>query len=118
MRGDGERVDREIVRDASLARAVIGRHPRALIDAAERANTGAVELLAHIGYDVNLRDGQTALHLAAYTGSRPMCELLLRLGADPAIRDTAYDGTAADWARHAHHDELVGLLVEDRSRLS
>jgi hypothetical protein len=34
----------------------------------------------------------------------------IRLGADPAIRDTPYDGTAADWARHAHHDELAAWL--------
>jgi len=86
------------------------RHPRALIDAAERGNPSGVELLARIGFDVNLRDGHVALHLAAYAGNRELCELLLRLGADPTIRDSSFDAPAADWARHAHHDELAAWL--------
>ena len=71
-----------------------------------------MELLARIGYDVNLNDGQVALHLAAFTGNRALCELLLRLGADPAIRDGSFDAPAAGWARHAHHDELAAWLEE------
>jgi ankyrin repeat protein len=109
-RGEREAVDRELARDPALAAAVMQRHPRALIDAAERANPRGVELLARIGYDVNLRDGQVALHLAAYAGNRELCELLLRLGADPTIRDSSFDAPAAGWARHAHHDELAAWL--------
>jgi hypothetical protein len=61
---------RELARDPSLAEAVMQRHPRALMDAAEHGNADGVELLARIGYDVNLRDDQVALHLAAYQGNR------------------------------------------------
>jgi ankyrin repeat protein len=116
MRGEREAVDRELARDPSLAEAVMQRHPRALMGAAERGNADGVELLARIGYDVNLRDDQVALHLAAYQGNREVCALLLRLGADPTIRDSAFDAPAAGWARHAHHDELAAWLQEGSAR--
>lgn len=94
------------------------RHPGALIDAAQRGNAHGVELLAEIGYDVNLlRDGQSALHLAAYAGDRELCELLLRLGADPALRDNAFHAAAAGWAQHAHYDELATWLHRMEERL-
>jgi ankyrin repeat protein len=112
MRGDGATAERDIPRDASLADELRRRHPRALIDAAERGNLAGVEALARIGYDVNFRSGQTALHLAAYAGNREACELLVGLGADPAIRDTSFDAPASGWARHAHHEELADWLEE------
>jgi ankyrin repeat protein len=111
-RGDREAVDRELARDAGLAIRLIERQPRALIDAAERGNIAGVEALARVGYDVNLRDGHTALHLAAYDGNREVCEQLIALGADPTIRDTSFDAPAAGWAHHAHHDELADWLEE------
>ena len=110
--GDREAVDRALAGDPGLAARLVERHPRALIDAAERGNRAGVELLARVGYDVNLRDGHTALHLAAYAGDRAACELLVALGADPKIRDTSFDAPAAGWAHHAHHDELAGWLEE------
>jgi ankyrin repeat protein len=114
-RGDRDAVDRALDGDPGLAARVIERHPRALIDAAERGNVAGVELLARLGYDVNLRDGQAALHLAAYYDNREVCELLIELGADPAIRDTSFDAPAAGWAHHAHHDELAAWLEERSS---
>jgi ankyrin repeat protein len=117
MRGERETVARELVRDPALAIAALERHPRALIDAAERGNTTGVELLGQIGYNVNRRrDGQAALHLAAYNGNRELCEVLLRLGADPTIRDNAIRSTAAGWARHAHHDELARWLQQQEEQ--
>jgi len=110
MQGDRTGVERELARDRALAAALVRRHPKALIDAAERANAPGVALLASIGYDVNARHGQAALHVAAYAGDRAMCELLLRLGADPAIRDTSFDARPAGWAAHAHHDDLAAWL--------
>jgi ankyrin repeat protein len=111
-RGDRDAVERALARDPGLAAKLIERHPRALIDAAERGNARAVELLAAIGYDVDLRSGHTALHLAAYAGNHEVCERLVALGADPTIRDTSFDAPAAGWARHAHHDELADWLEE------
>jgi ankyrin repeat protein len=112
-RGEREKVERELARDPGLAAAAIDRYPGALIDAAARGNAQGVELLAQIGYDVNARRiGQVALHLAAYNGARELCELLLRLGADPRLRDDAFEAPAAGWARHAHHDELAEWLQQ------
>jgi ankyrin repeat protein len=110
MRGDRDGAERAIARDPALVETLIRRHPRALIDAAERGNTAGVELLAEVGYDVDLRDDNTALHAAAYAGNRSVCELLLRLGADPTLRDASFDALAAGWARHAHHDDLAAWL--------
>jgi ankyrin repeat protein len=110
MRGDRDGVQSELARHPALATALTRRHPRALIDAADHGNARGVELLAHIGYDVNHRDGHNALHLAAYAGNRDLCELLLALGADPTIRDTSFDAPAAGWARHAHHEQLAAWM--------
>jgi ankyrin repeat protein len=111
MQGQQLAVRREISRDPELAAAAIKQHPGALIDAAERGNIKAVALLAELGYEVNLRRlGQAALHLAAYAGHRELCELLLRLGADPNLEDNGYHAPASGWARHAHHEELASWL--------
>jgi ankyrin repeat protein len=113
MQGRKDAVRGELSRDPELAAAAIKRHPGALVDAAERGNITGVALLAKLGYDVNLRRiGQAALHLAAYNGHRELCELLLRLGADPSLEDNAYHAPASGWARHAHHDELANWLHE------
>ncbi len=113
MRGELGTVERALAQGPGLARRAIERYPRAIIDAAERGNARGVELLAQIGYDVNLRrQGQAALHLAAYNGDRELCELLIRLGADPSLRDNAFDAPAAGWARHAHHEELATWLQD------
>jgi ankyrin repeat protein len=112
MRGDRDGVERATAADTAAAEMTIRRHPRALIDAAERGNTSGVELLAQVGYDINHCDGHAALHLAAYTGNPELCELLLRLGADPTIRDASFNAPAAGWARHAHHEELAAWLEQ------
>jgi ankyrin repeat protein len=113
MQGQDEAVRREISRDPKLAAAARERHPGALVDAAERGNIKGVTLLAEIGYDVNVRRiGQAALHLAAYAGNRDLCEVLLRLGADPNLVDNAFHAPASGWAQHAHHDELASWLRE------
>lgn len=64
-------------------------------------------------------DGSTALHAAAYSGRPDSVRHLLARGADPARRDTRFDGTPLDWCRHrrdeigpgAGHDEVERLLV-------
>jgi len=118
MSGDRDAVEHATAADPTLVEMTTRRHPRALIEAAERGNASGVELLAHLGYDVNHRDVHTALHLAAYTGDRELCALLLRLGADPTIRDPSFDAPAAGWARHAHHEQLAAWLEQQSAEHS
>jgi hypothetical protein len=42
---------------------------------------------------------QTALHKAAEDGNLELARTLLRLGADPDIRDHRFDSTPLGWAR-------------------
>ena len=44
-----------------------------------------------------------------------MVRLLLKAGADPAIRDSIHDGNAADWAKHFKQLEIVRLLEDYQS---
>ena len=66
------------------------------------------------GVDVNFKSvtNTTALHQAALGGYRSLVELLLDRGADLAIRDSTYDGTAVGWAYAGGHESLAEMLVE------
>ena len=67
----------------------------ALYFASRNGQTAAVqELLAH-DPDLSFRAflGGTALHWAYYSGQREVVDLLLRAGADPALRDEEYQCT-------------------------
>jgi ankyrin repeat protein len=79
----------------------------------------AVELLAALGFDVNAKGRtdipsdqpwQTALHKAAEDGNLELARTLLRLGADPDIRDERFGSTPLGWARRNGHQALVDLL--------
>jgi ankyrin repeat protein len=111
MAGDDAQVD-ELLRVApDLAQALVARHPTAIARAAALGHTDAVRLLAGLGVDVNHKQRTTALHEAAWTGDRPLADLLLSLGADPAIRDDEFNATPSGWADHAHHEELAAYLA-------
>jgi ankyrin repeat protein len=53
-----------------------------------------------------------ALHLAAQYGSLRCLRLLLERGADPNIKDAAYDATPLMWAEHVAARESAALLRE------
>ncbi|MEL6982891.1 MAG: ankyrin repeat domain-containing protein, partial [Actinomycetota bacterium] len=55
----------------------------------------------------------TALHLAAQFGALGCLDLLLDAGADPTIRDGAFNGTPRDWAEHNGQQAAVDRF--DRS---
>jgi ankyrin repeat protein len=102
-----------------LAEAVRRDRPALIVWAAARGRPGSAELLAGLGFDVNARGRsdvpaadpwQTALHVAAMDGRLDLARSLLRLGADPAIRDQRFDSTPLGWARYFGQEELVTLL--------
>ena len=79
----------------------------------------AAELLVDLGFDVNAKGRtdmpsdqpwQTALHKAAGDGNLDLARVLLRLGADPDIRDARFGSTPLGWARHFGHDSMAELL--------
>ena len=53
---------------------------------------------------------QTALHKAAEDGNLELAHALLRLGADPGIRDHRFDSTPLGWARYFGRAALIELL--------
>jgi ankyrin repeat protein len=71
-----------------------------------------VRLLLDKGGDPNAQaqSGSTPLHTVGFTGDRESLDLLLKHGADRAIKNN--DGkTAADIARERGHQEIADLLV-------
>lgn len=70
---------------------------RRLLDAGEDPN----------GYNpVGAHSHATPVHQAALRGSEEMVRLLVDRGADVNRKDVLWQGTAADWAEHAGHEEL------------
>lgn len=95
------------------------RH-RALALAAQFGHIELVRLLLDAGEDPNrynpvgAHSHSTPLHQAAWHGHRSVVELLLERGARRDIRDILFQGTAADWARHAGREELAAYLDQMR----
>ncbi|MCB9898618.1 MAG: ankyrin repeat domain-containing protein [Planctomycetes bacterium] len=93
----------------------LARH-LALALAAQLGHADVVRLLLDAGEDpdrYNPPGGHahtTPLHQAALNGHRDVVELLVRRGARLDLRDTIYDGTPLDWARHAGRDEIAALM--------
>ena len=102
-----------------LADQVRSARPALITWAAACGRPEAVEILAGLGFDVNAmgrtdmpsdQPWQTALHKAAEDGNLELARTLLRLGADPSIRDHRFDSTPLGWARHFGHQPLIDLL--------
>ena len=112
----------------SIVAGLIGADRRALTDEAWTANAPAVELMLELGFDpaaesVTGPTGGTALHCAAWEGSVPCVEALLRYPAGLALieyRDSTYKGTPLNWCCHgsvncgnprADHAEVARRLI-------
>jgi ankyrin repeat protein len=102
-----------------LTDQVRSARPALITWAAACGRPEAVEILAGLGFDVNARGRtdvpsdqpwQTALHKAAEDGNLELAQTLLRLGADPGLRDHRFGSTPLGWARYFGHQPLIDLL--------
>jgi hypothetical protein len=117
-----------------LVSSLTGDDRRALTNEAWLANAPAVELMLELGFDpavpsVSGPTGGTALHCAAWEGSVPCVEALLRHPAGRALiatRDTQYGGTPLGWCCHgslncgnprADHAAVARLLMAAGARI-
>jgi ankyrin repeat protein len=112
-------LDRLLREHPGLAGQVRSARPALITWAAACGRPEAVEILAGLGFDVNAKGRtdlpsdqpwQTALHKAAEDGNLELARTLLRLGADPDIRDHRFNSPPLGWARHFGQQPLIDLL--------
>jgi ankyrin repeat protein len=79
-----------------------------------RGDHEIVEVLLGSGADkdATMKDGCTALHIAAETGKGECIVLLLNAGADTEVRTTDSDSTALTLAAQHDHCECLQLLLD------
>ena len=103
----------------ALAGQLREERPALITWAAACGSPAAVEFLVELGFDVNARGRtdvpsdqpwQTALHKAAEDGNLELGRTLLRLGADPDVRDQRFGSTPLGWARYFGRPALIELL--------
>ena len=119
LAADRARLGRLLADHPGLAASMRTARPALITWAAACGNPAAVEILAELGFDVNAKGRtdmpsdqpwQTALHKAAEDGNVELARTLLRLGADPDIRDQRFDSTPLGWARHFGQQAIIELL--------
>ena len=121
LEANREWLDAMLPHNPGLLDQVRADRPALVTWAAAIGSIPAVEFLVELGFDVNAlgrtdipsdQPWQTALHKAAEDGNLELATTLLRLGADPGIRDARFNGTPLDWARHFGQHALIGLLSD------
>jgi ankyrin repeat protein len=119
LAADRASLDRLLREDRELADQVRIARPALITWAAACGRGESVEILAELGFDVNAKGRtdvpsdqpwQTALHAAAGDGNLELARTLLRLGADPDIRDHRFNSTPLGWSRYFGHQPLIDLL--------
>jgi Ankyrin repeat len=119
LAADRVRLGRLLADHPGLAAEMRMARPALITWAAACGNPAAVEILAELGFDVNAKGRtdvpsdqpwQSALHKAAEDGNVELARTLLRLGADPDIRDHRFDSTPLSWARHFGQQAIIELL--------
>jgi ankyrin repeat protein len=87
--------------------------------AATTGHPELIELLVELGFDINAmgradvpsnQPWQTALHKAAEDGDLELARALLRLGADPDLKDARFGGNPLRWARYFNRQPIIELL--------
>lgn len=110
MNGKRAEVARLTAADPGLADRARKRSPLLPIRAAEHGWVAALELLAELGFDLDVMATGTPLHQAAFHGRLDAVRQLVALGADPTLRDPIYGATPLGWAEHAKQQEVAAYL--------
>jgi len=105
---------RRLLRDSTSEQ----RH-RGLGFAANFGHAEIVKLLLESGEDPNrfnpvgAHSHSTPLHQAALAGHLEVVRVFLKHGARTDIRDTLWNGTALDWAKHGEQSAVVELIKSE-----
>ncbi|WP_181918336.1 MULTISPECIES: ankyrin repeat domain-containing protein [unclassified Wenzhouxiangella] len=93
---------------------------RQLFSAAESGEVGEIYEALDAGADPNVqkRNGQTPLHVAAWHDQTAVARALISAGADPNIRDESAGETPLHTAVRANNPEMVILLMSGGARTS
>lgn len=110
MNGDRAEVGRLVAADPGLAERARSRNPFLPIRAAELGRVAALELLAGLGFDVNVVATGSPLHQAALHGRLDAVQKLIALGADMNLRDRSHHATPLGWAEYAKQQEVADYL--------
>ncbi|HEX6683923.1 MAG TPA: ankyrin repeat domain-containing protein [Candidatus Limnocylindrales bacterium] len=99
----GDRAAAETMSHAhpGIVRRLTDHDRRVLVEASERGNTEAVQLMLDLGFPADQRGGPdavTALHAAAHSGSAQVVGVLIRAGADLEARDRGRNASPLGWA--------------------
>jgi hypothetical protein len=92
----------------------------ALALASQHGHIEIVRMLLDAGEDPNRynpvggHSHSTALHQAAAAGNLPLVQLLVSRGAKLDLKDTMWDATPAEWAKHEGKPELEAFLRAQR----
>jgi peptide-methionine (S)-S-oxide reductase len=100
-----------------LATASPDERQRAFALAVINGRTSTARAALDAGADVNalsVHAHSTALHQAALTDDVELLALLVERGARPDVRDTLWDGTPLDWARHEDRPRAAVYLERVR----
>jgi ankyrin repeat protein len=119
LSGD-RRAARQLAADPQVLERARRERPGVVVWAAANRLTGAVELLADLGFDLDAlgrgdspveQPWESALHHAADNGDLVTARLLLDRGARTDLRDARFGATPLGWAQHAGQADLVRLLT-------
>ncbi|MBE6349871.1 MAG: ankyrin repeat domain-containing protein [Spirochaetaceae bacterium] len=108
--GNKEMIEWLIQKGANINAVSADRGYSPVMDAVWKNNLEIVSLLVGLGAELNgiSRDGQSVLVLATGTGNSAICEVLVKGGADPFVKD--HMGMSAfDYAKLFKKETLVNL---------
>jgi ankyrin repeat protein len=92
-----------------------------IVRASEHSTGSVIEALLRLGAEVNAWDEPgtavdgatrfTPLHAAATSGNVEAAAILLKHGANPAIREGRYCGTPVGWANYFNHPDVRDMVL-------